>query len=108
MSIAFREFQKSDMSMIKEFSKKVTQLFDDWNTNVLFMLDDPKNLLYGAFQNNKILGFANLKKKSEKLAWIEMVRVRKNVQKQGIGTRLFQFGVEEAKKLNYKIIGFAT
>jgi GNAT superfamily N-acetyltransferase len=94
--------------MIKAFSIKVTPLFDDWNSYVLFMMDDPKNLLYGAFQNDKILGFANLKKKSEKLAWIEMVRVRKDIQKQGIGTKLFQFGVEEAKKLNYEIVGFAT
>ncbi|MHA1367642.1 MAG: GNAT family N-acetyltransferase [Candidatus Heimdallarchaeota archaeon] len=108
MTIEYREFQKDDLSMIKEFSENTTSFYEDWNIYAPIMIDNPKDLLFGAFQKDKILGLGNLRKKSEKLAWIEMVRVRNDIQKLGVGTGLFRFGAEEAKKLNYEIVAFAT
>jgi len=108
MKIEYREFQETDLSKIKEFTEVMPTYYEDWNSYAPVVLADTNCVFYGAFQGEKIIGLGNLRKKTENVAWIELIRVRPDNQLKRIGTKLFQFGDEVAKKLNYKIVGFAT
>jgi RimJ/RimL family protein N-acetyltransferase len=108
MKIEYREFREDDLSKIKEFSEVMPTYYEDWNVFAPILLANPNCLLFGAFQDEKIIGLGNLRKKTNKLAWIELIRVRPDIQQKGVGTELFHFGDKAAKKLNYKIVGFAT
>lgn len=108
MKIEYRKFQEADLSKIKEFTEVMPTYYEDWNSYAPVVLDEKDCVFYGAFLGEKIIGLGNLRKKTENLAWIELIRVRPDNQLKGIGRKLFQFGDEIAKKLNYKIVGFAT
>jgi len=108
MTIEYREFQKVDLSKIKEFTEVMPTYYEDWNVLAPVLLTNPDCVFYGAFQEEKIIGLGNLRKKTVKLAWIELIRVRPDTQHKGVGTELFRFGDEIAKKLNYEIVGYAT
>lgn len=108
MKIEYREFQETDLSKIKEFTEVMPTYYEDWNSYASVVLADTNSVFYGAFQGEKIIGLGNLRKKTENLAWIELIRVRPDNQLKRIGTELFRFGDEIAKKSNYKIVGFAT
>lgn len=108
MKIEYREFQEADLSKIKEFTEVMPTFFEDWNVFAPILLANPNCLLFGAFKDEKIIGLGNLRKKTDKLAWIELIRVRPDTQQKGVGTELFRFGVEAAKNLNYKIVAYAT
>lgn len=108
MKIEYREFQKADLSKIKEFTEVMPTYFEDWNSYAPVVLADTDCVFYGAFQGEKIIGLGNLRKKTKNVAWIELIRVRPDNQHNRVGTKLFRFGDEAAKKLGYKIVGFAT
>ncbi|MHA1305740.1 MAG: GNAT family N-acetyltransferase [Candidatus Heimdallarchaeota archaeon] len=108
MTIDYREFQEADLSKIKEFTEVMPTFYEDWNVFAPVLLANPNCLLFGAFQDEKIIGLGNLRKKTDKLAWIELIRVRPDTQQKGVGTELFRFGDESAKNLNYKIVAYAT
>ncbi|MBK5113922.1 MAG: GNAT family N-acetyltransferase [Candidatus Heimdallarchaeota archaeon] len=108
MKIEYRKFQKADLSKIKEFTEVMPTYFEDWNSYAPVVLSDTNCVFYGAFQGEKIIGLGNLRRKNKNIAWIELIRVRPDNQLKGIGTELFRFGDEIAKKLKYKIVGFAT
>ena len=103
MTIEYREFRKEDLSKVKEFTDVMPTFYEDWNVFAEVLLAEPNCLLYGAFQDEKIVGLGNLRKKTDKLAWIELIRVRPDTQQKGVGTELFRYGDEGAKRLNYKI-----
>ncbi len=106
--IEYREFQEADLSKVKEFTEVMPTYFEDWNLYAPVVLADSNCVFYGAFQGEKIIGLGNLRKKTKNVAWIELIRVRPDNQLKGIGTKLFRFGDNIAKKLNFKIVGFAT
>ena len=104
--IEYREFQKADLSKVKEFTEVMPTYFEDWNSYAPVVLANEDCFFYGAFQGEKIIGLGNLRKKTDNLAWIELIRVRPDNQFKGIGTKLFRIGDEKAKELNFKIVGF--
>ncbi len=106
--IEYREFQEADLSKVKEFTEVMPTYFEDWNSYAPVVLADSSCVFYGAFQGEKIIGLGNLRKKTKNVAWIELIRVRPDNQLKGIGTKLFRFGDNIAKNLNFKIVGFAT
>lgn len=108
MKIEYRKFQEADLTKIKEFTEVMPTYYEDWNSYAPVVLDEKDCVFYGAFLGEKIIGLGNLRKKTENVAWIELIRVRPDNQLKGIGSKLFQYGDEAAKKLNYKIVGFAT
>ncbi|MCK5184740.1 MAG: GNAT family N-acetyltransferase, partial [Candidatus Heimdallarchaeota archaeon] len=108
MKIEYRKFQEADLTKIKEFTEVMPTYYEDWNSYASVVLDEKDCVFYGAFLGEKIIGLGNLRKKTENVAWIELIRVRPDNQLKGIGSKLFQYGDEAAKKLNYKIVGFAT
>lgn len=108
MKIEYRKFQEADLSKVKEYTEVMPTYFEDWNSYAPVVLADTNCVFYGAFQGEKIIGIGNLRRKTKNVAWIELIRVRPDNQLKGIGTELFRFGDNIAKKLNYKIVGFAT
>jgi GNAT superfamily N-acetyltransferase len=106
--IEYREFHEADLSKVKEFTEVMPTFFEDWNSYAPVVLANTDCVFYGAFQGEKIIGLGNLRRKTKNVAWIELIRVRPDNQHKGIGTKLFRFGENIAKKLNFKIVGFAT
>jgi N-acetylglutamate synthase-like GNAT family acetyltransferase len=72
------------------------------------LLQDPRTALYGAFEDDLLVGVAGLRDKGWELAWIESVRVHGENQRAGVGTTLFQHGETLARELGYQRVGFQT
>ncbi|MGD8506039.1 MAG: GNAT family N-acetyltransferase [Candidatus Bathyarchaeota archaeon] len=65
--------------------------------------------LYGAFtEDGELVGTGAFRTLTEDYAWIEAVRIHGKYQKQGIGTKIFNYGEELARKRNCKTIAYQT
>jgi N-acetylglutamate synthase-like GNAT family acetyltransferase len=72
-------------------------------------IKDPSCALYGAFTEvGELVGVGALRTLTKDYAWIEAVRVHGKYQKIGIGTSIFKFGEELARKRNCKIVAYQT
>ncbi len=108
MGYLFRKLVRNDIQAIAEIASYMPSYFQNIIEYAEFFMDDPNSYYFGMFQENNLLGVGNLKYKTSKFAWIESIRVAPNNQLKGIGTALFNHGVEKAKEENYPMVAFAT
>jgi N-acetylglutamate synthase-like GNAT family acetyltransferase len=72
-------------------------------------IKDPLCDLYGAFtEEGELVGIGALRMLTEDYAWIEAVRIHGEYQKLGIGTKIFSYGEELARKRNCKVVAYQT
>jgi len=87
----YREF------IISEYLDQVKEIYgeEEWNS---YLKDDAKLIrafdnsldVYGAFDNDKLVGFIRSVGDGEHILMIQDLIVRKDYQKKGIGTKLFK------------------
>ncbi|MHA1555384.1 MAG: GNAT family N-acetyltransferase, partial [Candidatus Heimdallarchaeota archaeon] len=108
MSFEFRKLTKEDIPAIAEISSHMPSYFQNILTNADNLMNNPIGDYFGLFDKSKLLGVGNLRYITQKFAWIESIRVAPNNQKKGIGTTLFQHGVEKAKERKCSVVAYAT
>ena len=108
MSYLFRKLKREDIPAIAEIASQMPHYFQNILEYAEQLMDDPSCYYYGLFQEENLLGVGNLRSKTPKFAWIESIRVAPNNQQKGIGTALFNHGVEKAKEENYPVVAYAT
>ena len=72
------------------------------------IINDPLCDLYGAFFEGNLVGVGGLRTLAERYAWIEDVRIHGKYQRIGVGTEIFNYGEELARKRDCKIVAYQT
>jgi len=108
MIYEFRELTREDIPAIAEIASYMPSFFQNILEYAESLMDNPDCYYFGMFQDSTLLGVGNLRRKTAKFAWLESVRVAPNNQQKGIGTALFNHGVQKAKEENFPIIAYAT
>ncbi|MFX0041945.1 MAG: GNAT family N-acetyltransferase [Candidatus Hodarchaeota archaeon] len=111
MKIYFRELKSDDIPAIREICKDIWEGHDYVPHVIEEWLDDKDSLNYGAFideSKKELVAFNRVKLYNNELAWFEGGRVKLSYQKQGIGKKLANYGINHANKLNVKIAQYAT
>jgi GNAT superfamily N-acetyltransferase len=110
MEIYFRELEAKDIPAIREISKDIWEGEDYIPTVIEEWLLDKNSYNYGGFSDKEkrnLIGFGRVNFFSE-IAWLEGGRVKKSLQKQGIGRELMRHAIEYAKKAGSKIAQYDT
>jgi len=106
VDLKYRFLSLDDLPAIRELSDSM----GGWNSPPIGetaerRIKDPLCDLYGAFtEEGELVGVGALRTLTKDYAWIEAVRVHGKYQKIGIGTSIFKYGEELARKRNCKII----
>ncbi len=108
MNFEFRKLTKENIPAITEISSHMPSYFQNILTNADNLMNNPIGYYFGLFDKSTLLGVGNLRYITQKFAWIESIRVAPNNQKKGIGTALFQHGVEKAKERKCSVVAYAT
>lgn len=109
MNLDFRDLSLEDLQAIKKLSRSMGMLNDPKiGDTTEALIKDTKCILYGAFSRETLVGVGGLREKTKQLAWIEDIRVHGRFQKKGIGTALFNYGEQLARKKNYPKVGYQT
>ena len=109
MELKFRFLTVDDLPAIRKLSDsmdsrndpKIGEIADE-------IINDPLCDLYGAFAGGNLVGVGGLRTLTEQYAWIEDVRIHGEYQKVGVGTQIFNYGEELARKRNCKIVAYQT
>lgn len=110
MDLEYRFLSLDDLPAIRNLSDSM----GGWNSPPIGetaerRIRDPSCTLYGAFtEEGELVGVGALRTLTKDYAWIEAVRVHGKYQKIGIGTSIFKYGEELARKRNHKIVAYQT
>jgi len=69
---------------------------------------DPDSNFWIAIKDSKLIGTVGLKKKSNDLAYLKRMVVKKEFRKQGLGVRLLEVAIKFAKEHNIKTVYAGT
>ena len=109
MNLVFRELSLEDLPEINKLSKSMDMRNDPKIGEIAEnLIQDPKCLLYGAYDGPILVGVGGLREKFENFAWIEDIRVHGQHQKKGVGTALFQYGEDLAKERGFTRVAYQT
>ena len=110
MELECRFLTLDDLPTIRELSDSMGM----WNDPKIGetaerRIKDPLCDLYGAFtEEGELVGVGALRLLTEDYAWIEAVRIHGKYQRIGVGTKIFNYGEELARKRNCKIVAYQT
>ncbi|TFF87973.1 MAG: GNAT family N-acetyltransferase [Promethearchaeota archaeon] len=110
MKIYFRELLREDISAIKEISKEIWEGEDYIPTVIEKWLEEKDCYNYGGFSDEKkkdLIGFGRVKFYDE-IAWLEGGRVKKPLQRKGVGRQLMGHAIEYAKKFGARFAQYDT
>ncbi len=109
MELKFRFLTLDDLPAIRELSDSMDMRNDPKiGETAEGIIKDPLCDLYGAFAEGNLVGIGGLRTLTEQYAWIEDVRTHGKYQKKGVGTEIFNYGEELARKKNCTIVAFQT
>jgi GNAT superfamily N-acetyltransferase len=110
MELRYRFLTLDDLPAIRELSDSMDMRNDPKiGETAEGRIKDPLCDLYGAFtEEGELVGIGGLRTLTEHYAWIEAVRVHGKHQKIGVGTRIFNYGEELARKKNCKVVAYQT
>jgi len=109
MELNFRFLTVDDLPAIKNLSDSMDMRNDPKiGETAEGIINDPLCDLYGAFAEGKLVGIGGLRTLAEHYAWIENVRIHGKYQKLGVGTKIFNYGEELARKRNCTIVAYQT
>jgi GNAT superfamily N-acetyltransferase len=110
VNLKYRFLSLDDLLAIRKLSDSM----GGWNSPPIGetaegRIRDPSCDLYGAFtEEGELVGIGALRTLTKDYAWIEAVRVHGKHQKIGIGTSIFKYGEELARRSNCKTIAYQT
>lgn len=109
MELKFRFLALDDLPAIRKLSDSMDRRNDPKiGETAEGIINDPSCDLYGTFTEGKLVGIGGLRTLAEHYAWIEDVRIHGKYQKLGVGTKIFNYGEELARKRNCKIVAYQT
>jgi len=110
MELKYRFLTLDDLPAIRKLSNSMDRRNDPKiGETAEGLIKDPLCDLYGAFtEEGELVGIGGLRTLTEHYAWIEDVRIHGKYQKLGIGTKIFNYGEELARKRNCKIVAYQT
>lgn len=89
-----------------EIAKNLSDYFDK-NGVEKIKTDLPKQLVYGIFKNNELIGFVSYEKFNSKVIELAWMAVNRNFQNKGLGTKLVKESLRDLAK-KYKICKVKT
>jgi ribosomal protein S18 acetylase RimI-like enzyme len=93
----------------KSLTDLISEIFPDVLSNsISYMLITWKKNIRLAKIDNRIVGFLIYSNKESDIAWLELIGVRKDVRKRGIGKHLLEAFEEDAAKRGYSRIELAV
>lgn len=104
--MGFRKAQREDREVIEEISKDIwgdhqdylPKIFDEWVKKGLYVYEDEED----------IKAVSKYSKHSEKIAFLEGIRVRKEYQEEGIGDKFTKFMIDKAKREQMNKVRYTT
>jgi GNAT superfamily N-acetyltransferase len=109
MELKFRFLTLDDLPVIRNLSDSMDIRNDPKiGETAEGIITDPLCDLYGAFFEGNLVGVGGLRTLTDQYAWIEDVRIHGKYQKLGVGTKIFTYGEELARKKNCKIVAYQT
>ena len=109
MELTFRFLTLDDLPLIRELSDSMDMRNDPKiGETAEGFICDPLCDLYGAFAEGNLVGVGGIRTLTEYYAWIEDVRIHGKYQRLGVGTQIFMYGEELARKRNCTIVAYQT
>jgi GNAT superfamily N-acetyltransferase len=109
MELKFRFLTLDDMPAIRRLSDSMDLRNDPKiGETAEGIINDPSCDLYGAFVEGILVGVGGLRTLTKQYAWIEDVRIHGDYQKMGVGTEIFHYGEELARKRDCAIVAYQT
>ncbi len=106
IKLEFRELRSSDMKIVIDLYNSLSNesiyyrfrgFFKDFERYVKSVFADPRNIVYGAFIDNELVGVLEAVYLSDGCYEMAIV-VRDNYQGKGIGTRLVAYVINDLKR----------
>ncbi|WP_054844338.1 GNAT family N-acetyltransferase [Vulcanisaeta souniana] len=104
--LEFRELKNNESKLVIELYNSLSNesiyhrfrgFFRDFERYITSIFSDPRNVIYGAFINNELVGVLEAVYLSDGCYEIAIV-VKDNYQGKGIGTRLIAFAMSDLKR----------
>ncbi|MFX1513561.1 MAG: GNAT family N-acetyltransferase [Promethearchaeota archaeon] len=108
MQVLFRELTLEDIPSVKDLTKKSWEGEDYIQSAIKSWIERRDCFTYGAFYKDQLIGLGNIQWMNSQLVWLQGVRVSPHLQRQGIGTELFNFGCENAVDQGARVIQYST
>ncbi|MBU6998414.1 MAG: GNAT family N-acetyltransferase [Theionarchaea archaeon] len=109
MELKFRLLTLDDVPAIRTLSDSMDMRNDPKiGETAERIINDPVCDLYGAFAEGILVGVGGLRMLTSQYAWIEDVRVHGEYQRMGVGTGIFNYGEELARKKNCTLVAYQT
>ncbi|ADN51195.1 GNAT family N-acetyltransferase [Vulcanisaeta distributa] len=115
--LGFRELKGNDMSMVIDLYNSLSNesiyyrfrgFFKDFERYVKSVFSDPRNIVYGAFIGNELVGVLEAVYLSDGCYEMAIV-VRDDYQGKGIGTRLVAYAINDLKRRGAKtLVAYST
>ena len=117
IKLEFRELRNSDMKMVIDLYNSLSSesiyyrfrgFFKDFERYVKSVFSDPRNIVYGAFLGNELVGVLEAVYLSDGCYEMAIV-VKDNYQGRGIGTRLVAYAINDLKRRGAKtLVAYTT
>ncbi|GAB6944731.1 GNAT family N-acetyltransferase [Vulcanisaeta sp. JCM 14467] len=117
VKLEFRELRSSDMKMVIDLYNSLSNesiyyrfrgFFKDFERYVKSVFSDPRNIVYGAFLNNELVGVLETVYLSDGCYEMAIV-VKDDYQGRGIGTRLVAYAINDLKRRGAKtLVAYTT
>ena len=117
VKLEFRELRNSDMKMVIDLYNSLSSesiyyrfrgFFKDFERYVKSVFSDPRNIVYGAFLGNELVGVLEAVYLSDGCYEMAIV-VKDNYQGRGIGTRLVAYAINDLKRRGARtLIAYTT
>lgn len=104
--MGFRKARLKDQEKLEEISRNAFPNHSDYVENILEKWIG--NNLYIYEEDNEILAFCKLSEHSNNIGFLEGIRVKKEHQVKGIGSKLTDYMIKEAAKKGYNKIRFVS
>ena len=117
IKLEFRELRNSDMKMVIDLYNSLSSesiyyrfrgFFKDFERYVKSVFSDPRNIVYGAFLDNELVGVLEAVYLSDGCYEMAIV-VKDDYQGRGIGTRLVAYAINDLKRRGARtLIAYTT
>ena len=117
IKLEFRELRNSDMKMVIDLYNSLSNesiyyrfrgFFKDFERYVKSVFSDPRNIVYGAFLGNELVGVLEAVYLSDGCYEMAIV-VKDKYQGRGIGTRLVVYAINDLKRRGAKtLVAYTT